>query len=390
MGDASDDPAERPRLGAKAKVPETSAAYPKLPTHSVSQETAHAPSHQGQSGSSSAAPFAPASASKRSSGTSKRTCSASRRAFPPSRRRNDCYPALAYTRARPAARALGRAPRETYSATTRRTVCYLSAEFLLGPQLGNNLLNLGIEARRAQAMAELGLDLDELLEQEEEPGLGNGGLGRLAACYMDSLATLADPGDRLRHPLRVRHLRPADPRRLAGRGDRQVAAPRQPVGDRAPGDRVRREARRPHRGLRPTTHGRYRVRWMPERVVQGRRLRHARSSATASTTRNLLRLWKARGGRVVRLRRPSTLGDYYGAVEEKVDSENITKVLYPNDETDRGQAAAPRAAVLLRLLRAAGHDPHPPAACAEPLDGFARRSTRSSSTTPTRRSPWPS
>src|SRR5207237_703236 len=74
-----------------------------------------------------------------------------------------------------------------------RTVSYLSAEFLMGPQLENNLINLGIYEEARDAMKTLGLDLQELLEQEEEPGLGNGGLGRLAACYLDSLATLEIP-----------------------------------------------------------------------------------------------------------------------------------------------------------------------------------------------------
>src|SRR5271170_1006614 len=74
-----------------------------------------------------------------------------------------------------------------------RVVCYLSAEFLMGPHLANNLLNLDIEAPVRQAVTELGRDLDRIEEQEPEPGLGNGGLGRLAACYLDSLATLGVP-----------------------------------------------------------------------------------------------------------------------------------------------------------------------------------------------------
>src|SRR5262249_20701189 len=74
-----------------------------------------------------------------------------------------------------------------------RAVCYFSAEFLLGPHLGNNLLNLGITEAARQALAAYGLELDDLLAQEEEPGLGNGGLGRLVACYLDSLATLEVP-----------------------------------------------------------------------------------------------------------------------------------------------------------------------------------------------------
>ena len=74
-----------------------------------------------------------------------------------------------------------------------RIVGYLSAEFLVGPHLGNNLVSLGIVAPTREAVTGLGQNLDRLLSQEEEPGLGNGGLGRLAACYLDSLATLRVP-----------------------------------------------------------------------------------------------------------------------------------------------------------------------------------------------------
>src|SRR5258708_28528546 len=80
-----------------------------------------------------------------------------------------------------------------YTRQGSRTVAYLSAEFLLGPHLGNNLLNLGIEEPVRQAIRQLGLSFEELLGLEEEPGLGNGGLGRLAACFLDSMATLEIP-----------------------------------------------------------------------------------------------------------------------------------------------------------------------------------------------------
>src|SRR5262249_35960773 len=81
----------------------------------------------------------------------------------------------------------------TYADREVKVACYLSAEFLIGPQLGNNLVNLGMEASAREAMQALGQDLDALMSLEEEPGLGNGGLGRLAACYLDSLATLQMP-----------------------------------------------------------------------------------------------------------------------------------------------------------------------------------------------------
>ena len=108
--------------------------------------------------------------------------------------RNDWYMALAYTvRDRMLDRYITTVEAITGRDDSVKVVAYLSAEFLTGPHLGNSLINLGIWEAAQQAVAEVGQDLSTLLEQEEEPGLGNGGLGRLAACYMDSLATLNVP-----------------------------------------------------------------------------------------------------------------------------------------------------------------------------------------------------
>src|SRR5208337_116296 len=105
---------------------------------------------------------------------------------------NDLYMAIAYTvRDRLQHRWIRSI--ETFLSKTTRVVAYLSAEFLIGPQLGNNLLNLGIYEKVKEAYESHGLDWEELLEQEPEPGLGNGGLGRLAACFLDSLSTLQIP-----------------------------------------------------------------------------------------------------------------------------------------------------------------------------------------------------
>ena len=112
--------------------------------------------------------------------------------FPEIATTHDYYMALAYTvRDRLLQRWL--ATTQTYLKQNVRVVCYLSAEFLPGPHLGNNLINLGIHEQVRQAVSESGLNLQQLIDTEEEPGLGNGGLGRLASCYLDSLSTLEIP-----------------------------------------------------------------------------------------------------------------------------------------------------------------------------------------------------
>src|ERR1700739_2310522 len=106
--------------------------------------------------------------------------------------RNDLYTALALT-VRDRVFRHGIHTLESHEEQQARRVAYLSAEYLPGPHLGLNLLNLGITEQTRQALSQLGYDLEDLIEQEEEPGLGNGGLGRLAACFMDSLASLQVP-----------------------------------------------------------------------------------------------------------------------------------------------------------------------------------------------------
>ena len=253
--------------------------------------------------------------------------------FPAGATRNDLYLALAYAvRDRLLRRWV--ATSETYFRHRVRTVCYLSAEFLLGPHLGNNLLNLGLQEEARQAMAELGYDLDLLLAQEEEPGLGNGGLGRLAACYMDSLATLEIPaiGYGIRYEFGIFDQEIRDGWQVE-RTDKWLhlgnpwEVPRPEIGfDVGFGGRCVHERDQA---------GRLHVRWEPERVVRGTAY-DTPILGYRNNTANLLRLFKAEAAESFDFE-AFNQGDYWGAVEEKVASENITKVLYPNDESARGQ-----------------------------------------------------
>ncbi len=248
--------------------------------------------------------------------------------------RHDAYVALALT---VRDRVLERSVRtlESYGEADARVVAYLSAEFLPGPHLGNHLLSLGIEREAREALGALGLDLDEVLEEEEEPGLGNGGLGRLASCYMDSLAALQVPsvGYGIRYEFGIFD--------QAVRGGWQVEVTDKWLRFGNPWEIARPEiAYEVRLGGRtePWTdgEGRYRVRWVPETVVKGVAydtpiLGYGGGACTR------MRLWKAEAVESFDFG-AFNHGDYYRAVEDKMESENITKVLYPNDEVAAGKA----------------------------------------------------
>jgi glycogen phosphorylase len=253
--------------------------------------------------------------------------------FPAIATLNDYYLALAYVvRDRLLQRWVSTAA--TYTLKGSRTVAYLSAEFLMGPHLANNLMNLGICHETREAMKEIGLDLDRLLAQEVEPGLGNGGLGRLAACYLDSMATLEIPtlGYGIRYEFGIFHqeLRDGWQIELTDKWLRQgnpweIARPEWKVRVRLGG----------HTEIFTDEQGRPRVRWHPERIVMGVPYDTPIPGYRCNTA-NTLRLWSAEA--------PESLdfaafndGDYYRAVESKITSENLTKVLYPNDEPAQGK-----------------------------------------------------
>jgi starch phosphorylase len=248
--------------------------------------------------------------------------------------KNDFYMALAYTvRDRLLQRWINTT--ETYlKQKEAKIVCYLSAEFLLGPRLGNCLINLGLDDQVRQAVAEYGLDLKELLEQESEPGLGNGGLGRLAACYMDSLATLEIPaigyGIRYEFGIFSQAIQDGWQVELADKwlrlGDPwEIARPEASVEASFGG----------HTEAYTHEQGRYRVRWIPAQVVKGVPYDMTILGYNVNTA-NTLRLWKAEALESFDFQE-FNVGDYYGAVHDKVVTENITKVLYPNDEPVQGK-----------------------------------------------------
>ena len=152
--------------------------------------------------------------------------------------------------------------------TATKVVAYLSAEFLTGPHLGNSLLALGIWEAAEQALSRVGQSLSDILDQEEEPGLGNGGLGRLAACYMDSLATLNVPaiGYGIRYEFGIFD--------QAIRDGWQVELTDKWLRFGNPWEIVRSEIACDVKfGGRTEAsvdaQGRYQVRWLPEKVVKG-------------------------------------------------------------------------------------------------------------------------
>jgi len=245
----------------------------------------------------------------------------------------DYYRAVAYTvRDRILARFLHSL--HTYMEDDVRVVSYLSAEYLTGPQLANNLLNLGLEAPFRQATMDLGLDLDLLIEQEAEPGLGNGGLGRLAACFLDSMATMGIPsiGYGIRYEYGIFDQKIHD--------GWQVEYTDHWLSYGNPWE-LRRARFAAEVGFHGRTEhwtdgeGRYRVRWIPQTTVKGVPY-NTPIVGYRSGAAYILRLWRSEACESFYFERFNS-GDYEGAVADKVSAENITKVLYPNDEEFRGK-----------------------------------------------------
>lgn len=245
----------------------------------------------------------------------------------------DLYTALALT-VRDRVLKQGVRTLETYTEQDARVVAYLSAEFLPGPHLANNLINLGIMEQAHQAMADLGVDLDVLFDQEEEPGLGNGGLGRLASCYLDSLASLEIPaigyGIRYEFGIFDQAIRDGWQVEITDKwlryGNPWEIARSQIVFDVPFGGRTE---------TWTDDEGRLRVNWVPETVVKGVAYDTPILGYRVGTC-NRLRLWKAEAVESFDFD-AFNHGDYYRAVEDKMVSENITKVLYPNDEHCAGK-----------------------------------------------------
>jgi starch phosphorylase len=216
----------------------------------------------------------------------------------------------------------------------RKVTCYLSAEFLMGPQLGNNLLNLKIEEEARAALDALGQDLDEVLACEEEPGLGNGGLGRLAACYLDSLATLERPaiGYGIRYEFGIFDQEIHDGWQVEKTDNWLVNGNPWEIAKPDVNYRV-------NWGGRTANYvdeaGVDRVRWLPKTAMKGIAYDTPIQGYGVHTC-NVLTLWSARAIESFALEAFNT-GDYYKAVEDEVTSETVTKVLYPNDEPEAGK-----------------------------------------------------
>lgn len=224
---------------------------------------------------------------------------------------------------------------QTYFQKDVKVVCYLSAEYLIGPQLSKNLTNVGIYEQARQVVQEsAGLDLYDLLEQEDEPGLGNGGLGRLAACFLDSLSTLAIPaigyGIRYEYGIFQQVIRNGSQVEVPDRWLRfgnpwEIARPDYTVEVKFGG----------HTEAYTDEQGRYQVRWIPERTVLGTPYDIPMVGYNCNTV-NSLRLWSAKASEDFNFQIFNS-GDFAKAVADKVYSENITKVLYPNDNNYQGK-----------------------------------------------------
>ncbi len=215
-----------------------------------------------------------------------------------------------------------------------KRVYYLSAEFLMGRFLGHNLISLGLYDMARSLLKSYGVDLHDVLEQEHDPGLGNGGLGRLAACFLDSMATMGLPGYgygiRYEYGIFMQELHDGY---QVERGDAWLV-------QGTPWEIPRHEytVTVPLYGRveeRVDEDGGLRVKWVDTEKVLGVPY-DTPVAGYGNNTVNTLRLWAARATKEFNFSVFND-GDYRRAVEEKSISETISKVLYPNDDSAEGR-----------------------------------------------------
>ncbi|MCX8958845.1 glycogen phosphorylase [Erwinia psidii] len=210
-----------------------------------------------------------------------------------------------------------------------RQVYYLSMEFLLGRTLSNALLAIGMYEDASAALDEMGFNLEELIEEECDPGLGNGGLGRLAACFLDSLATLGLPGRGygIRYDYGMFKQNIID--------GKQAESPDYWLEYGNPWEFQRFNTRYKVRfGGRIQQEG-GRSRWLETEEVLAMAYDHIIPGFDTDAT-NTLRLWGAQASNEINLGKFNQ-GDYFAAVEDKNHSENVSRVLYPDDSTYSGR-----------------------------------------------------
>lgn len=223
---------------------------------------------------------------------------------------------------------------QSYHKKNLKRVYYLSLEFLIGRLLGNYVLNLGLWDVTQKALEEFGLDFQKVREEEVDAGLGNGGLGRLAACFLDSLATLGIPA----HGYGIRYDYGIFNQKIVN--GYQVEAPDEWLKHGNPWEFARPEYAQKVKFYGNTNmyhdkNGRLAVEWVNTEDVIAMPY-DTPIPGYQNDVVNTLRLWSARGSEEFDLKYFND-GDYEHAVYAKMFSENISKVLYPNDATSSGR-----------------------------------------------------
>ncbi len=246
----------------------------------------------------------------------------------------DAYWTLAVTVRDRLADRRARTARANYEANPK-FVYYLSAEYMLGRQFRQNALYTGTAGLARQAMAGSGYSAGELEELDVEPGLGNGGLGRLAACLLDSLATLDVPavGYGIRYEFGIFKQAFEDGQQVEHPDDWTFYG--NPWEFPAPDD-LQVVGFYGHTEAAEDDQGGLRARWVPAEVVRGEPS-HMLVPGYGTQTVNILRLWRARAGHESFDLGLFNAGRYAEAVEAQMRSENLTKVLYPSDSTEAGR-----------------------------------------------------